>query len=240
MIYILKKPILLLLFIGMIVIDCCEGEVVVTAREGSTIIETCVSNEIEAFGIGNIYKSFTDIKGLDKLAKMKKLVLFMVSLKTDLSFLSKLTYLEVLVIYSCSLNDLRFLTELINLKILLLKETHIINANVDLSMNAKLEYFGYINSYMGVSPNYKNVIFTGIPQSLKYIDFSRSHSLTISRSFMLQIKDVPYIYFDKGMIEKYGKELKCFTDKISQNRDDSLPKEMHESTLTTMPIDGFY
>lgn len=144
---------------------CAENRVEITViKESGTKKIEIEANSTELMFIKEF--GIVDIIGLDQLPKLNKITFDMCRFNEGLGLLSKCPQIEILVINFCQgVDNLKILTDLHDLEQLVLRALDLTSIDIDLKMNAKLEYFELDNCRIKSFSRIKS-----IPQSLKYMN----------------------------------------------------------------------
>lgn len=107
----------------------------------------------------------TDIKGLDKLTKLKTIIFHNTSFLTRADFLSDCPWIEIIIFDGSPIQDFTFIKKLSKLKVLVASTCDIKTISVDLINNAQLEYLDFSYNSLKDYPALSN-----IPKTLKYLN----------------------------------------------------------------------
>ena len=107
----------------------------------------------------------TDIKGLDKLTKLKTIIFHNTAFLTRTDFLSDCPWIEIIIFDGAPIQDCTFIKKLSKLKVLVASTCDIKTISVDLINNTQLEYLDFSYNSLKDYPKLSN-----IPKTLKYLN----------------------------------------------------------------------
>jgi hypothetical protein len=229
-----------ILFTSILITSCTYAQetTIIAYMGGNKVVKKVIPIDTEEFHIGNIHENYLKIVGLEKLKKLKRLELLLLSSETDLSFLKQLNTLEVLIVVGFKIYDLSFLEYLPNLKILYFMDVDISDSNLDLEYNKKLQYLGFVRSYINSPEGYKDKRITNFPKGIKYLNLALT-GFTIDDSFLQSLKEIPYVFFDENLYSENENLLKSYKNIKNDDQDTILPEDFKDKAIFTEIKEGF-
>ena len=193
-------------------------EITIRVSIDNTIQETTVDKDITelVFRIGQ-FTTQNDIEGISKLKRLRKLNIQMGGNYSDYSFLTQLRELEILIMISCSIDNLNFLRNMDNLRILILSNSIIYKNEINLQNNKNLKYLditglyfynkdAFNSSITSMPPYVPNII--NIPDSLEYLNIDRSLGIILSTELLTNLTKTPHVILGRMDIEYHKREIK--------------------------------
>jgi hypothetical protein len=197
---------------------------------GIEVRKKILKNTIE-LQIGAFQTKVSKIEGLERLSSLKK-VKFLSYDFDESPFIRNLPNIEELIFDFGRLNDLNIISKLTNLKILFISGLRTDKNEIDLVNNKKLKYVEFCNiffepdkKYNGINPDREslglgeggfvlNII--NIPDSLEFLDISRSNSYLFNEDFFNTLIKITTVVVSKKVykaFESYFKDHPNFTCK---------------------------